>query len=138
MPGALALWGGWPGQGHLVTLCRLEEVRSGDGGPRANLATAALGGLPPLAESTVCVSRMCSVARRRAPRGAEFWGRGLPGGGSLAPCACVSHGRGRSHGPAPARPPMLLFFNKTRADGIGLRAFLPCPLCNTGPGRAPP
>ena len=31
MPRALALWGGWPGQGCSGTLCRLVEVRSGDG-----------------------------------------------------------------------------------------------------------
>ena len=30
LPRALALWGGWPGQGRSGTLCRLVEVRSGD------------------------------------------------------------------------------------------------------------
>lgn len=68
LPGALALWGGWPGQGRSGTLCGLVEVRSGDGGP---------GGLLSLAESTV------GVVRGRAPRGTEFWGRRLPGRGSL-------------------------------------------------------
>lgn len=63
---------------------------------------------------------------------------GLGPGPGAGPGCCVCATGGAGGGvplPAQPSPPMLLFFNKIRVDGTGLRAFLRGPL-GSGPGRA--
>lgn len=74
---------------------------------------------------------MCPNSPREGPEGQRRQAAG-PGWVGVAGFLWVCEQQGGSAvGPLPARPPMLLFFNKTRVDGTGLLCVLEAPLPGT-------